>query len=210
MHEKTMSEYQDELKKLEKALKVPGIDAAEKKIYQDTIGRIRQAMQALSNKQQAPAAGRTTAGGSNAPKQAPGDPIVTTKIKAGITPLRMSIEDNDGEPPVITADITGGNRMVTIRWNADTADTLTEGEVRSRFTTALRDLSESRLARQGRFSDIPQYIIFQRAVAYYQALSLFWGSSPSAAQLNLTPLSRVKQTIFELITGAAVNAHAKP
>lgn len=208
MHnEKTLSEYQDELAKLQKALKSPNIDAAEKRIYEDTISRIRSAMQSITSRQ-APAAGRTTAA-ANKPER--DGMIVTTKIKAGITPLRMNTNTvaADAETPVITADITGGNRLVTIQWNSEASDTFTEGEVRSRFTTALRDLAESRLAKQGRFSDIPQYIIFQRAVAYYQALSIFWGSAPTAAQLNLTPLSRVKQTIFELITGASVNAHAK-
>lgn len=206
MHkQKTLSEYQEELAKLEKALATPGLDDLERKIYTDTIDRIKTQMQMVSaneaptkqakpNKPPArPHSERTT--------EAPNIP--TTQIKAGVTPLRMSVFSEKDEAPVISVQLSGAIKNVTIKWNSDKSDTLTEGETRSRFTTALRDLSESRLVKQDRYQDVPGYIVYQRAVAYYRALAEFWGEAPSAAQLNLTPMSRVRNTLFEMIAQSA-------
>jgi len=146
-----------------------------------------------------------------------GQPIPIRKIRAdapvmGHAPLASNsatftpppAQDRVGQDaPVIVADLTGNKKLVTIQWGYGKIEVLTEGEARSRFTTCMRDLAGSRMARIGRLIELRTYITFSRATAYYRALAEFWNAAPTAAQLELTPMSEVRRRVFEMIVTAS-------
>lgn len=201
--EKTVAEYQTEIAQLQKAAELPGVDAAERKIYLDTIRRIESkiaAVRARSNTTPPPAPPANPAAHAN-------DPIPIRVIKPVPQNLRaIPVATEPDNIPVISATITATTPSVTIIWGPDHSDTMTEGEARSRFTTALRDLVESRLVKIGRIEAIQSYITFHRAVAYYRALIEFWGEPPTAQQLAIAPLKGMRGFVFEKITQAAAEA----
>lgn len=201
--EKTVAEYQTEIAQLQKAAELPGVDAAERKIYLDTIRRIESkiaAVRARYNTTPPPAPPANPAAHANAP-------IPIRVIKPAPKNLRaIPVATEPDNIPVISATITATTPSVTIIWGPDHSDTMTEGEARSRFTTALRDLVESRLVKIGRIEAIQSYITFHRAVAYYRALIEFWGEPPTAQQLAIAPLKGMRGFVFEKITQAAAEA----
>lgn len=196
---------QAEIEALQKALQLPGVPDDEKRIYAATIKRISTAIEAAKNTPQfSPKVGGVVA-------STPESNIPITKIRAGIDKPRahgVDLQKSNPYPdrPVIAAVITGGAKQVVIHWGEGAYDVFTEGEARGRLTTALRDLTESRMARLGRWDDLQQYTTFGRAVAYYRALIEFWNAPPTAQQLAIAPLKGGKAEIFERITKAAAAA----
>lgn len=201
--EKTVTEYQAEIIQLQKAADLPGVDAAERKIYLDTIRRIESKIAAITARL------HTTPPPATPANQAALDngPIPIRVIKPAPKLERaVPVSPEPDNIPIISAIITATTPSVTIIWGPDDSDTVTEGEARSRFTTALRDLADSRLVKIGRIDAIPSYITFHRAVAYYRALIEFWGEPPTAQQLAIAPLKGVRGFVFEKITQAAAEA----
>lgn len=195
---KSVSDLRAQLDTLTKALANPTATTEEKQIYSDTIIKIQNKIGELTS--------------TRAPEPPPGQqpPIPIRVIKAGLAlqlPNPATISAQPGTQPRIVnqveATTAAGSPLVRIDWGYGQIDHLTEGEARSRFTTCLRDLSESRLAAQGRLADLPQYRSFARGVAYYQALTHFWSAPPTALQLNISTKSPLKKAIFEMITDAA-------
>jgi hypothetical protein len=203
--QKSVEDLRAEIATLTKALANPTSTPDEKQIFSDTILKIQNQI------------GERTA--TRPPDPPPGQqpPIPIRVIRAGertaapagqCKPATINQRiDKQGIDHSITTQVNAtsatGAPLVSIDWGYGQIDTLTEGEARSRFTTCLRDLSESRLAGQGRLLDLPQYRSFSRAVAYYQALTLFWSAAPSALQLNISTKSPLKRAIFEMIVQAA-------
>jgi hypothetical protein len=106
----------------------------------------------------------------------------------------------------IVAPLGGGPKKVRIQWGDGSTITLTEGICRSRFTSALRDLCESTYAEQERYDDLRYYTSFHRACGYYRGLSALWGRQPTAREIGLGTLSRVRSTILDMIIAAAAAA----
>lgn len=222
MPNKTIEQYQAEIDALRRAAAIPGVPDDEKAIYAETIRRIESKI--IDLHRAAPAAPAPTATPPQQPKPTPRKeelpPIPITVIKAGqrreasrpSQPDNAPIAANTPPSPLgggagggarIAGVIVADRKTVLIDWGAGRTDTLTEGEARGRFTTALRDLAESRMVRLGRLEDIRQYITFDRAVTYYRALTEFWLSPPTPQQLQIWPLSKVRSEIFELIQTTA-------
>lgn len=212
---------QSEIAALKAAMQLPGVPDDEKKIYVDTIAQIEQAIAAAKTKPpsteysrpavEQPGTRQNTRAEHSGAVTGQGAVIPTTKIRAGIDKPRTQGADlQTGEKyqdrPIIAAVVSAGAKQVIIDWGAGAYDAFTEGEARGRLTTALRDLTESRMARIGRWDDLEQYTTFGRAVAYYRAMILFWNEPPSAKQLAIAPLKGVKSEIFERIKNAAVAA----
>jgi hypothetical protein len=153
---------------------------------------------------------KTTIRRADAPLRHGKDIITTiTADPATVSMASKSFPNQQQEPDekyTVTAIISVGTKLVAIDWGHGRTDTLTEGETRSRFTTALRDLTVSRMVRQQRFDDMKRYTTYARAVTYYQALTLFWGEPPTPGQLEIYPLARTRQTIFTLIQESAGHA----
>lgn len=197
MHNKSLADMQAEIVKLRNAAQLPGIDAAERKIYLDAIATIEKriaSMPAATQPEFRPQTGGTFPPPANRHPQGTPEPPVPKAPRA-----TKSSPSGVGGAARITASAASGARTVEIDWGNNRRDILTEGDARSRFTTALRDLCHSRMARLKRFESIPQYITFDRACAYYRALTIFWGGPPTPAQLQIVTLSTDRRTIFQLI-----------
>jgi hypothetical protein len=218
---KTLQDYKDEKAKLETALALHNLPADEQRWYKSAIAEIAKYIQALENKQptatpaaqkrQSPAREaapiKTTIRRADAPLRHGSDIITITTAPATVNMSSGNFDPPNTEPSTekytVTAILSLGTKLVSIDWGHDRIDTLTEGEVRSRFTTALRDLAVSRMVRQQRFDDMKRYTTYARAVSYYQALTLFWGEPPTPGQLEIYPLAKTRQTIFTLIQESA-------
>lgn len=225
MQNKSLQQYQAEIEQLRAAMQIPGVPPDEAAIYANTIQKIEAKIIDLHRAAPQPTAkelpatkppsnsGEGMGVGSN--RAADTTPIPVRVIRAGIDKPRHSqptapASDEKPHIPVLAAVLTGGLKQVLIEWGHGKSDLLTEGEARSRFTTALRDLSESRMAKLERYDDLARYITFSRAVAYYRVLIEFWLSPPTPRQLAINPLSRVRETIFDMIMKAACAAQTQP
>lgn len=219
MPNKTLEQYQAEIEQLRAAMTLPGVKPDEAAIYSETIQKIEGRIIDMLRAAQVPVTGKQRPEAA-APPQAPATPAIRPAatatdrkeeppipvrvIRAGIDkPRHTSQQPAATDTPVLAAILTGSQKQVLIEWGHGKSDLLTEGEARSRFTTALRDLAESRMAKLGRYDDLTRYITFSRAIAYYRALTEFWAAPPTAQQLAIAPMGRLKQEIFEMITQAA-------
>lgn len=216
MPNKTIEQYQQEIVQLRNAMQQPGVPDGEKQIYADTIQKIEgiiiAAQRAVPKQSSQPSPQPPLRAISHSSPLGDG-PEAGVK-HAGNPTKNTPSNGRNGSPTsntaVISAILSGSTKQVIIQWGHGKSDTLTEGEARSRFTTALRDLAQSRMANLGRFDDLSRYITFGRAVAYYRALTEFWITAPTPAQLSIYPLSRTRQTIFDMITQAACAAQTHP
>jgi len=187
---KTKSELLNDLLQMRQALEIQGLDEAEKKIYRSTISKIQAQ---LKNCEEPPPASKGT--------------LHTLRPAASVhssTPENQAItpqhDPERREMGVIIAIASGQQKRVMIKWKADSV-ILSEGETRSRFTTALRDLANSRYAQQQRWQDVQLYVTYARACTYYLALMEFWQEAPTPQQLALSSMSAKRQRIFEMIRG---------
>lgn len=194
MPNKTLEDLLQERDQVLRASKLPGIPADEKLIYTQTIMAIDKAIEDKAAARRAP----FVPDFASAPAPVPVPETVKGHQFRQHAKPRNEPEDADCIP-VVQADISNGTKRVRIEWGHGKADVLTEGDARSRFTTALRDLAESRMAKAERWNDLERYVSFQRAVAYYQALTEFWEAPPSAGQLGIAPLGKVRTEIFSRI-----------
>lgn len=102
----------------------------------------------------------------------------------------------------ITAQLNATPPTVTIEWpDLWGTQTYRESDIRSRLTSALRDLAQSRYARQERFDLLPSYLTWWRAKTFYRALCQFWPSPPGLAELGITRPGNTYRNIFNLIVG---------
>lgn len=199
MPNKTIEDLLQERDQVLSASKIPGIPDDEKLIYIQTIMAIDKVIESKK-------AAARQAPFTPAPAQVPvlePDPVTIAQHQFRRTATPKP-EPEDAECiPIVHADISTGMKRVKIEWGHGKADMLTEGEARSRFTTALRDLAETRMAKAERWNDVERYVSFQRAVAYYQALTEFWDAPPSAGQMGIAPLGKVRTEIFSRIQSQA-------
>lgn len=125
---------------------------------------------------------------------------------AGSTGAASAIRADESTSAPTAATITApagmGPVKVIIEWASGDVDELTEGECRSRFTSALRDLAESRYVAEGRWHDLPRYQTFANAVAYYRGLTLIRRQAPTARELGLGALGAVRSKVFGMVTHA--------
>lgn len=196
-------QLESDLAQQERALRQT-TDARRAKIFQNTIRTIKRLLE------QAPP---TSDVYSNPPpehsgSQPPPPPRATAKSvnmphHPPRTTARQRAEANAPRTQTLTVSAVnvGGTPTVTIEWdiNGSTeAATLTEGECRGRFTTALRDLLESKRWEQGRLEDVQRTITFMRAQGYFSALCKFWQRPPTMSELDLNH-SRFSE-IFQIVT----------
>lgn len=177
----------EQIQKLEKALAVKGLPADERELFEATLRKLRAEAPEQIMK-------------ANLPRQQlVQEPSEQT---APAAPRRRPIYDHEDMPTVTVEAVTGpGKPKVTIVWQDEgrTAETVTEGEARSRFTSCLRDLRNSKRAQQERWDDLALTIGFYRLCTYYKALTAFWGAPPTPKQLEITPLGGVSTHIFNMI-----------
>ena len=184
----------EQIQKLEKALAVKGLPSDERELFEATLRKLRAEVP-------------ETIQAANLPRQQPAiafQPIVQEPAAqpAPAAPKRRPIYDHEDMPTVtVEAGPGPGKSKVTIVWQDEgrTAETVTEGEARSRFTSCLRDLRNSKRAQQERWDDLALTIGFYRLCTYYKALTAFWGAPPTPKQLEITPLGGVSTHIFNMI-----------
>lgn len=206
---------QAEIKQLRQALQLPNVPADEIEIYRSTIARIQDEINARQPKEpavteeqrQPPVAPM----GHNTPQMGGQGGRGVRVIAPGHT-ARLSPDQQQAmqRTSISVPDSAAGPATVTIHWpDADWGPvTYTEAEARGRFTTALRDLAESKRAAQGRFDQLPRYTTWWRAVVFYRALCHFWGSPPDRQQLEIRQRSETYITIFTMLQEAAQHEKA--
>lgn len=207
MHKSTQ-ELQEEINVLQNGMAQSSATPERIRIYENTIAKIK----AIIQQRQAAAQSTEASKPAHVPTYRQTNP---TNIKIDVTPgpkPGMTIDLHEQRaaamPKVefeITANLSAQKPTVTIVWSDATISTHTEGDARSKFTSLLRDLNNSTLAEQGRFDLIRTYRTYDRAKAYYKALAAFWGHNPTARELELTPLSTRKATIFNMIVSDCSN-----
>lgn len=128
-----------------------------------------------------------------------------TQQKPSATPPPLPLERGPGGEVLRTliVNLPGtGTPEVQIQWSDKEPETLTEGQALSRFKSCLRDLIESKLYQEERYSQLPNYLSWHRATGYYQALTHFWQRPPSAEEINLSRAVATRH-IFGLIQTAS-------
>jgi hypothetical protein len=114
----------------------------------------------------------------------------------------------ENTPPasVIYATGSGSTRLVRIEWvgGKKEAVTLTEGQIRSRFTSTLRDCAESQPAVRENWEKLVESQSFRNLVTYYRALALL--PRPSGEEMATMEdigrgcfLGRARVKLWELI-----------
>lgn len=210
--EKTIAQLRDELAMIENATRLPGVDNVELQIYRQTIRNIKELIAqkervAATSVPRVPVQMHPVATG-NAGEDSAQRP---RNNQAPLTPRRdtphthpLAVAQPKEDMGLVTAMEGGPVKKVKIKWHELETVELTEGETRSRFVTALRDLAESKMAAAKRWDDVARYRTFARACTYYQALCIFWEEWPSSAQLGLHQMSDTKKTILNMIQCEAI------
>ncbi len=207
MH-KTTQELQAEIEVLENGMAQPSTTPDRIRIYQNTIAKIKGIIKQRQEDAQSTAASKpadVTTYRQTGPTNIKVDVSPGTKPGMTIDLHEQRVADMPKVQFEVTANISATRPTVTINWSDGTQSTHTEGDARSKFTSILRDLNNSNLAEQGRFDQIRTYRTYDRAKAYYKALAAFWGHNPSARELEITPLSIRKATIFNMIVADCSN-----
>lgn len=208
----SIEEMQAQIAQLQRTLSLPGVPDDEKAIYRATIQKIQEKINATQplrteEKRQPPVAPM----GHNTPQIGGQEGRGVRVIAPGHT-ARLSPDQQQAmqRTSISVPDSAAGPATVTIHWpDADWGPvTYTEAEARGRFTTALRDLAESKRAAQGRFDQLPRYTTWWRAVVFYRALCHFWGSPPDRQQLEIRQRSDTYITIFTMLQEAAQHEKA--
>jgi len=221
MQDKSTQQLLDDLTEMQR-LSAKTTSPERRKIYDTTAARIRQE---LENRKVAAANPGPKAGIVFRAKTAPPPRTITPPSPqgegTGVGPnhaegIEMdeyiyhatsepttSKSDTAAAPHIhILAPLGGEPKKVRIQWGNGGIDTITEGMCRSRFTSALRDLAESTYAEKERYDDLRYYTTFHRACGYYRGLTALWGRQPTARDLGLGVLSRVRATIMDMIVTA--------
>lgn len=194
------------------ALKVPNIPADEAAMHRNLIARLeselqrRQAQQPPAPRPSPPPPAEPNPIAERPPMRPVSESLVTgvgVEPRSGIlSPVKdrtANTSDSVATEVFVIAEIGKGGKVATIQWADGSSSTLSEGAARSRFSSALRDLCESTYAQQERFGDLIYYRTWHRAVGYYSALAALWGRQPSARELDLLPMSRVRATVLQMI-----------
>lgn len=204
-------QIKDQIATLQKALKVPNIPADEAAMHRKLVARLEAELQRRKTQQPpaprpAPPLAEPTPIAERPPMRPVSESLVTgvgVEPRSGIlSPVKdrtANTSDSVATEVFVNAEIGKGGKVATIQWADGSNSTLSEGAARSRFSSALRDLCESTYAQQDRFGDLIYYRTWHRAVGYYSALAALWGRQPSARELDLLPMSRVRSTVFQMI-----------
>ena len=207
-----IDQLRTQIQVLKNALDLPNLPADEAALHKKTIERIKAQIDA----------GERVPAPKNPPAKPPRRqpdataPIVVYERQVTLAPTEVLNKSEPTNPmrsasPAFDADdmpeitIEAGNipgpPRLKIVWQDESksVEYITEGEVRSRFTSYLRDVSECKRAKQGRWADVKCSLSFYRLCVYYKALTAFWGEAPTPKQLEIWPLSAAKQKIFEML-----------
>lgn len=207
MHKSTQ-ELQAEIKVLENGMAQSSATPDRIRIYQNTIAKIKAIIQQRQAAAQSTAASKpadVTTSRQTGPTNIAIDFSATPRPGMTIDLHEQRVADMPKVKFQVTANLAAQKPTVTITWSDATISTHTEGDARSKFTSLLRDLDNSTLAEQSRFDFMRTYRTYDRAKAYYKALAAFWGHNPTARELDLTPLSTRKATIFNMIVADCSN-----
>lgn len=101
-------------------------------------------------------------------------------------PQNLSHNASDQNNAVISADFVAATRKMTIKWQDGYEFVGNEALIRSRFTSVIRDLVNSKLARQGRVDQLNTLTGYWRAIGFYKALTTIWGKAPSLKELGVS------------------------
>jgi len=176
----------------------PQVPEIQKATYRQTVARIDKRLQSFEPaKKQAPAETQATvvfpAATPIRAQQPTTPPVKQQREISWKKPEGIKIADT------IAVQVPQGPNLIRFEWSDKQSEDLTEGQIRSRFVTAIRDLCQSSLAEQGRLEQIPeQYVVFTRAVAYYRGLTTLWNREPGMSELRISQ-GRIRNTIFEMI-----------
>ena len=205
---KSIEELNNEISVLENGMAQKSTTPERIRFYKSTIAKIK----AIIQQRQATAQSTAASKPADVPVYRQTGP---TNIKIDVSPgtkpgMTIDLHEQRAQhmPKVefeVAANLSAQKPTVTITWSDATISTHTEGNARSKFTSLLRDLNNSNLAEQGRFDLMRTYRTYDRAKAYYKALAAFWGHNPTARELDLTPLSARKATIFNMIVADCSN-----
>lgn len=207
MHKSTQ-ELQAQIKVLETGMAQSSTTPDRIRIYQNTIAKIKAIIQQRQTAEQSTAASKPAHVPAN---RQTGPTNIAIDFSATPRPgMTIDLHENKAAdmPKVqfeVKANLAAQKPTVTITWSDATISTHTEGDARSKFISLLRDLNNSTLAEQSRFDYMRTYRTYDRAKAYYKALAAFWGHNPTARELDLTPLSARKSTIFNMIVSDCSN-----
>lgn len=214
----TIEEMQGQIKQLEQTLKLPGIPAEEAQIYIATIERIKQE---IAKRSPAPLIPKPVA--SPAASTEPVKNVIRMAQKEAAWPREIKTAEYQSEgitppksPPYRWAAPQTETSAMNIAESAENVDNkmdifwsdgfshrdVTEAIARSRFTSIMRDLEQSRFARQNRLFKLPEYTGFVRARGYYKVLTHFWKAPPTLAQLNINRPTSTFRAIFEMVQDA--------
>lgn len=173
------------------------------RIYQNTIAKIKAIIQQRQAAEQSTAPSKPAhmpANRQTGPTNIAIDFSATPRPGMTIDLHEQRAADMPKVQFEVTANLTAQKPTVTISWSNGTISTHTMGDARSKFTSVLRDLCQSNLAEKGLYYQIRTYRTYDRAKAYYQAIAALWGRYPTARELEITPMSIAKSTIFGMIT----------
>lgn len=112
----------------------------------------------------------------------PGGGTFPEKMK----PQNLIHNASDQGNAVISADFVAATREMTIMWQDGYEFIGNEAIIRSRFTSVVRDLVNSKLARQGRVDQLNTLTGYWRAIGFYKALTTIWGKAPSLKELGVS------------------------
>lgn len=204
---------QQQIEHLERAMNLPGVDAAERQIYADTIARIRQRMVSeVAQKHKVPPK-ILAYPPSNAveiqltPSQISTAPVFAQPVTHQIEPMPPHEADRiigQTPPAVVRVSGAGGQPTVNIIW-PDKSGVYNYASAKARLNNRIQELADSKPARENRFNDLTRKATFARAVGYYLGCCALQGRTLSAHDLGFKWRSADSNQakIFSLIQDAA-------
>ena len=181
-----ITEIQKDIDTYEHRLQNPGsLSPQQLNLYRSTLNAARARLKQL----QASSAGGTTGRRRQMHQEQPAQQGSAWHT----SPPKYTTNTETRQPPApgllrtILVNIEGaGTPEVKIEWTDKEPETVTEGVALSRYKSCIRDITESTLYKQERFSQLSTYTSWHRAIGYYSALIEFWQKPPSADDLNMS------------------------
>lgn len=213
---------QQQIEHLERSMNMPGVDAAERQIYADTIARILDRMAQsgihgfpLENSEK----NRYDVRASNAteiklsPSKISAAPVFDQPVTHEIEQMPAHEADRivgQTAPSVVRVSNAGSTPTVNIIW-PDKSGVYNYASAKARLGNRISELSDSKPARENRFNDLTRKATFARAVGYYLGCCALQGRTLSAHDLGFKWRSAdsTQAKIFSLIQNAANEAQSK-
>lgn len=207
---------QQQIEHLERAMNLPGVDAAERQIYADTIARIRERMDQSGVQGipiENPKQNRYDVRASNAveiqltPSQISTAPVFAQPVTHQIEPMPPHEAERiigQTPPAVVRVSGAGSQPTVNIIW-PDKSGVYNYASAKARLNNRIQELADSKPARENRHSDLTQKATFSRAVGYYLGCCALQGRTLSAHDLGFKWRSADSNQakVFSLIQNAA-------